>query len=273
MPTTFQIDEKHDSYQPFFDHASAQQIDQAASGPPLAMIVFDLCSIWKSVSNTHSLPLVMFELLKSFAKEYLGGRDYIGREYVKLLTRRLPGEVGSLSHMKRKQLGEAFERIYVDIPKRESDVMDAVVVNVWKDEIMPNFDFTTSVWSSQRLCYGATYYAYEDFLVRTYRALVNKPDYRLPNAREFGVAFENAFTAELRDFCFSGEVNVARLARNALAHNGGRETDELRKEKHSLIVTDGEIQIMPSNNRALFDLLKERATRVVAEAILRLSKP
>jgi hypothetical protein len=110
-------------------------------------------------------------------------------------------------------------------------------------------------------------------LVRLYRIIAVQPDYRMNNAKQFRAEFGKIFTSELRDYCFDGEINVARLVRNALAHNGGRETEELRKEKHQYHIEGGEIQIIPSNTTALFNLLKERATKVVTEAVARLPKP
>lgn len=106
--------------------------------------------------------------------------------------------------------------------------------------------------------------------MRTYRAVIDQPDYRMFSAKQFGDDFAKAFTCELRDFCFTGEVNVARLVRNAATHNSGRETEELRREKHPYRVEDGEIHIPPSNTKDLFDMLKERATRLVTESATRL---
>ena len=273
MEKQFFIDPKYDSYQSFFDHTWAQGIDQLAAGTPLELVVFDLCAAWKSAANTHRLPWLMFQLFQSFARKFLEARESIGSLYLGALNERLTTEMSGLRHMQRRQLGEALQRIYEEVRNKPDKVVGEFVLEKLWDRIVPEFEFSASLWASQRLCFGAIYYAYEDFLVRTYRVIAVDPDYRIRNAKQFGDDFAKAFTNGLRDYCFAGDVNVARMVRNSIAHNGGRETEELRKEKHPYRVESGEIQIVPSNTTSLFELLKERATKVVAEVVSRLPKP
>jgi sugar phosphate isomerase/epimerase len=42
-------------------------------------------------------------------------------------------------------------------------------------------------------------------------------------------------------------VNAARLVRNALAHHGGKETDQLKKVSHGVDILDGVLQVMPAD--------------------------
>jgi hypothetical protein len=272
MEKNLLIDENYDSYQSFFDHTWAQGIDQLVTGTPLAVVVFDLCAAWKAAANTHRLPWLMFQLFRSFSVKFLHARASIGSFYVGALTQRLPTEMGGLRHMQRKQLGDLLQRIYEDVRNHPDQAVGEFVLDKLWDQIVPDFEFHASLWASQRLCFGAIYYAYEDFLVRTYRVIAAQPDYRMNNAKQFHTEFGKVFTPELRDFCFDGEINVARLVRNALAHSGGRETAELSKEKHQYHIEGGEIQIVPSNTTALFNLLKERATKVTTESVARLPK-
>jgi len=273
MKKNLVIDPNFDSYQSFFDHAWAQSIDKVADGTPLAVIVFDLCAAWKAAANTHRLPWLTMQLFKSFARGFVQTREPITKMCIEAVAQRLPAEMERLSNMQRKDMRKVLQRIYEDVCNRpDTAIGEFVIGNMWQ-AILPDFEFTASLWASQRLCYGAIYYAYEDFLVRTYRAVVGQPDYRMFSAKQFGDDFARAFTNELRGFCFAGDVNVARLVRNALAHNGGRETEELRREKHPYRVEDGEIHVLPSNTKGLFDMLKERATRLVTEAATRLQSP
>ena len=97
---------------------------------------------------------------------------------------------------------------------------------------------------------------------------------RFPNARDFGTDLVSAFSKSVCDVCWNEPaIVVARLARNALAHAGGRETKELQKKRpHGLVVEKGKVFILPGHSKALFDLLKERITGFTTEAIKRLPK-
>jgi hypothetical protein len=86
----------------------------------------------------------------------------------------------------------------------------------------------------------------------------------------------------LRDYCWTDtEIDLARLVRHALAHNGGRFGIDLHKYKARFmdatgmtapelrgdlfIVIDGKIQITPGNTTHLFSILKDRVTRTVEQ--------
>lgn len=54
-------------------------------------------------------------------------------------------------------------------------------------------------------------------------------------------------------------IRRARHARHALAHAGGRETEDLRRASHNFTVHDGVIHIMPDDVKALYSTLKDAA--------------
>jgi hypothetical protein len=87
----------------------------------------------------------------------------------------------------------------------------------------------------------------------------------------------------LSDFCWKHEeVDLARLVRNALAHNGGRFGPDLEKYKTRFVgatstakpllrgdqfnLVEGKIQITPDNTRHLFGVLKERVSKIIEKA-------
>ena len=267
------LDANLDSYQSFFDHDWAQNLDQLARGTPLEQVVFDLIAAWKAAALTHRLPWLTVQFFKSFAREFVKSRDSLTKMFVEAFVRDISNKTPSLRHMQRKEVIEAVQGIYKTIGEpAETAVSEHVLDAFWK-RVLGDFEFNGSIWASQRLCFCALYYAYEDFLVRVYQLVSGNPKYRLRTADMFGDDFEKAFSKSLRDLCFSGDVNIARLVRNAFAHNGGRETDPLRAEKHSYHIAGGEIQIVPAQTKALFDLLKDRATRVVVETVPQLPPP
>ena len=83
-----------------------------------------------------------------------------------------------------------------------------------------------------------------------------------------GIGSSATFGIPARDACWSAAaVNVARLARHAIVHNGGRETSDLARTPHSLTVTDGYLQIMAPDTAALYGELKARVGQLVTTAL------
>ena len=97
--------------------------------------------------------------------------------------------------------------------------------------------------------------------------------YRWFRRADFQTDIIAAFGTAICDQCWDDvDVNLARTARNALVHNGGRVTNEfteaLKAAKCPPVVDDGEIQIMAPDTSSLFHLLKDRATQLIAAALL-----
>jgi len=82
--------------------------------------------------------------------------------------------------------------------------------------------------------------------------------------RDAGRAFGSKVAA---DCLTSPPVMIARLVRNALAHDGGRETVHLKGMSHGLAVEQGVLQIMAPDTRELFNRLKRRALKLVRRAV------
>jgi hypothetical protein len=57
--------------------------------------------------------------------------------------------------------------------------------------------------------------------------------------------------------------NIAKLVRHALSHAGGRETADLKKQKHGIKLVEGVLQIVPHDNHNLL-----RRLRVGVEAVV-----
>jgi hypothetical protein len=55
----------------------------------------------------------------------------------------------------------------------------------------------------------------------------------MPQTDEFKKGLRTAFARDVADPCwFHPEINIARLIRHALSHNGGRVTEYLKNQKH-----------------------------------------
>lgn len=100
---------------------------------------------------------------------------------------------------------------------------------IW-EEYLKIEGFTVCLWSSQRLCYGAVYYAYENFLRHCVSVGKKKQNYR-PKPKVFMSDFMELFGAEICNICLGDKkIEQARLVRNSLVHNGGRISSEIMKK-------------------------------------------
>lgn len=268
MKKTFRVDVRMESYKSFFDHGWAARIMEATAATPIAQAVFDLCAAWRGVSNTHAMPYLMLEQFRGFAKGLLGAHWH-GAKWIAATQQGLASEMGDgLSNMGRRRMLAALARLETrfreTLASTELKELDIDILAMWEKHL-ENFEMQAVLWGSQRLCYAAVYYSYEDFLTRCVAAARIDPDYRMPRRNDFAKDLADAFSSNLRDRCWSNSaINVARLARHALVHNGGRVTDELGKITHGILVIDGELQIMATDTSDLYQLLKERAKELAA---------
>lgn len=261
------VDDRLESYLTFFEGEWARRVSKVVDGTPLDPLVFDLTFSWRGAANTHRMPWMMVHVVKSFADGYRGGPDTLCQQWVQVVTLRLLAEMGDrLQPEQRREIQLALDRIAVDV--RVARAVAALQTQFDPNELWVGMvgatEFQFCLQASQRLAFGALFYAYEDFFLRSYRLKSGKANYQI--GKTFSEDFATAFGAGLRDYCWSDpQVNVARQIRHALVHNGGRETEKLRVLGHGIQVMDGELQIMPPNTKALFDILKVRVERFVRE--------
>jgi len=266
------IDPRVAAYKTFFDHAWSRKLDELAAGSKLAEPVFSLCMNWKSAANTHLMPWLMIENLKSFWEGFLRGQESYSERAVAHLAQHVPAAMGdSLSNMKRKKLAE----VMTEIGRRMKQVREQDGEEIDPQALFETFlngpggsELHLSIWGSQRIVFGAVYHAYENFVSRCVGLARNEPDYRSSNIKALHADARAAFGDTTADYCLTDPpVDTARLVRNALAHHGGKETDQLKKVPHGVDVVDGVLQVMPDDNRRLFDTLKDRVFKLVETAL------
>src|SRR5262249_20385819 len=99
----------------------------------------------------------------------------------------------------------------------------------------PEFQFC--ILGTQRINYGSLFFAYEDFLANVIRT--KEPKYS-SKQEPIKTAFARHFGDPLTDFCWNhDEVDLARLVRHALAHNGGRFGKDLEKHRSRFVDATG----------------------------------
>jgi hypothetical protein len=194
---------------------------------------------------------------------------------ISILRDKLVGKIEAkgerLRPMLRKKLQEAIGEIDEDALALRERVRDEVFSrnkDVWGDLIKQRA-FCTSLWSSERMCYSALYYAYEWFLTACVGIKRSEPDYRWFQAAVFRRDFESAFGAVLAKDCLDDEeILIARHARNAFAHRGGRIDDKLGALPHTFEIDGDVIQVNALHTSSLYQKLRTRATQLAQTAAL-----
>lgn len=261
---TIYLDRRLQAYESFYDHTWAKRFSELTRGTVLDQPAFDLCVNWKAAANTHRTPWILVHSLEWQLNGY--ARDDPTRigAIVGELERRLLVEIGAdLPGQARKKLTRAVRKLSDNAIQARTQAHREMSAQMSAEAhwsaLMGETEFGLSIWGAQRLCYGAVYHAYENFVRQCVAIIVGKsPDWR-PGAELVQLA-QQALGSTVVSQCFSSiEITVARHVRNALAHHGGRITKELEGIRHNIQVIDGTLQISAPDTRNLFDQLKEPA--------------
>ena len=266
------IDDRLESYKSFFDHAWAGRIIELAQGTKLDPSVFNLCVNWKAVANAHVLPWFTMNCVSNFAKGLLAAHEPLGRRLVDAFAVRLPAELGdSIRNMQRKKLAEVIRRIGTQIHETVDQAKNLDEVSpkdFWKRflEDPASHELKLSLWGSERVCYSGIYHTYENFVRQSIELAKGSKTGR--GFSELAKDADGTMGKGIADSCLlEPQIKIARLVRNALAHNGGEETNQLKAVSHGIPVEDGVLQVMPLHTHQLFSLLKDRAYRVAEAAV------
>lgn len=173
-----------------------------------------------------------------------------------------------LSNMKRKKLKQVLKHIYEQL----ADAVEQVRSGLTEEKIWALFmdqkEFKLCIWGSQRISYGALYYAYENFVRRCLALIVGENHAQQRDFKKFHRTFTEVYGPDLAQHCLADEcVVTARHVRNSLVHHGGAETPELEGREHGIFVEDGRLQIMAPDVKALADVLKGRVLALAKETV------
>jgi hypothetical protein len=267
------VDDPLESYQTFFDHTWVENIDTMVAGTKLERPIFNLCVSWKAAANTCILPWLICDSVSEFSVGFTMGREPFAAQVIEACAKRLPNEMSRLSNMQRKELIAAVKKIGTEL--RDRLAQQAHEFTVSANQMWMAFlngagasEFRLSIWGSQRTAFGAIYHAYENLLREAVSLASGRPQYKVRKVSTLLTDCANLFGQPIADMCLADpDVRAARLVRNALAHNGGKETAELCGVAHGIRLENGELQIMAPDTRRLFDLLKVRVFKLAEKAV------
>ena len=278
------IDPNVESYEKFFDHSCCKRLFEAVETSPLANAVNALIVAWRSTNGAHILPWLMVESLKNFAQGEMDGNlrfreGYLDRVITGLADKLESRMQYSLKLDQRRALKRAVAGIEVEVQRATERARSEIRFEssgYW-NYLVGNSEFQFCILGIQRINYGSLFFAYDDFLANVNRT--REQAYSSKND-PIKAAFSKHFGATLADHCWNhDEVDLARLVRNTLAHNGGRFGKDLEKygsrfvdatdttapllRGDRFILVNSKIQIVPDNTAYLYALLMERVTRIV----------
>jgi hypothetical protein len=264
---SIRIDDRLDEYRPFFDHDWAARIDRLAGRTKLAEPVFKLSVNWRAAANACAMPWLVCRASQSLWSKFLGRQQPFSERVTGAMAQRLAEEMSdSLSRAKQRKLNDAIERIGREVHQQAEEAIHVDAQTLWKG-LMTEPEFQLAIWGSLRLGYGSIYHSYEHFLRECIALAVDNPGYKGRRIHALVRDARRLFGPKVAHDCLvSPQVMAARLVRNALAHDGGRETPQLKSVAHGLTVEQGVLQIMAPDTRGLFDLLAIRALKLVRRA-------
>jgi hypothetical protein len=282
------IDPNLDSYKQFFDPCWCKRMFEAVETSPLNDAISALMVAWRSTNGAHMLPWLMAHSLRRFAEGEGNGSLRFRADYSGAIVKGIVTKLESrMQHSLKRDQRLALKRVVTKIEKEAHDDLKAAqskaefpLARYW-EFLTHASEFQFSILGTQRINYGSLFFAYEDFLANVIRT--KEPTYS-SKKENIKFAIARRFGDPLADFCWNrDEVTLARLVRNALAHNGGRFGADLEKYKTRFVdatgtttpkfqgdlfvLLDGKIQITPLNTTYLFGVLKDRVTKVVEELV------
>ena len=284
---TVVIDPRLSSYNGFFDLKWAERILTAVEGSLLKPAVNSLVVAWRSTNGSHRLPSLIVQSLQRFADAEPTAQLQARALYAERLAHDIAEKLEA-----RMQYGLNFDQrrsLRRAVAKIEQETFEAAKLvrlrvkfdceGYWK-QIADEPEFRFCLIGTQGLNYGGLFFDYEDFLASVIRT--KKLDFD-SKKKQIGDALAKHLGEPLRAYCWADpEVDVAMQIRHALVHNGGRyrsdrldayasrfvhvgRGDELELKGEQFLVMNGKIQISPRNTSHLFEVLKERVSKIVDE--------
>lgn len=288
------LDPNYGSYEQFFDYDWATDVFKRVENSPLKQAATDFVLACRYASEAHRLPWLSVELLRSYSEGEQKAVLAVRAEYAKPLIQRI---VQKLETKMEKQLTrgtrQALTRAIKEIEKE--CFLEAQEVARTKFDSTAYWDYMTnpkrdttgiipmSIFGIQRNNYLALYFAYENLSLHVIKT--KKPNFKADPPKVTISGTLDELFGTLGKECWDDEVDLARLVRNQLVHNGGRYNPAKFDAKYkarfidqttspqvpilsgeSFIVLNNKIQITASNGRHLFNVLKNRAKKMIDKA-------
>lgn len=277
---TLSIEPDLEAYDTFFDRPWAVALAKRAP-VQLSSAVGNLIFSWRVAANIHRLPWLTIHRLEAFAEGFMRRSKpdmaVLMERFRNWLFKEMDGE---LRRVEKKAInaviGKLDQGLRIESQKKNGKIP---AMAYWAD-ICDQQEMAFSVTGSQNQSYCALFFAYDWFLAGCFRALGGEPKLRTTDRRFWKRFAELLGRDPVPDYWEEPESStsrplaVAKFARHSIAHTGGLAKDELKAEKHDLRISpEGFISVWPENNRALFNLLREKVDSLVDEVMQKICPP
>ena len=268
-----------------FSHEWAKALMALSTATSFDDAAFNLCASWKSTDNCHYLPHFMVENIASQVNSIADSETPLSLTIIKLVPDRLvkalaanqPGQKRSdkLNYAQRKRLRSEYDRLIAECQEALKSPSPKPSIDSTWNLVATAEEFKLCLWGTQRLCYAAFYYAYEDFVKECVGIRLGKSDYEKPRHDDFKRDIRMAFGdkgEEVLATCYTDAfITLARQIRDSLVHHGARLTKQLKPQEQTLarygfMIEDGEIQVTATQTRALYERLSQAATKLLESA-------
>ena len=291
------LDPNYSSYEQFFDYKWADDILKRVAASPLKEAVIDFVLSCRYASEAHRLPWLSVELLRSYAEGETKGSLRFRTLYAERVINDIVQKIAKKMdrHLTRDSQ-KALRRVVKEIEKESFDAQRAAscikfdTTAYWQYMTDPKRDTTgiipMSIFGIQRNNYLALFFAYEDLSLHVIKT--KKPKFKADPKKgvTIGSTLDALFGGTLGKECWDDEIDLARLVRNQLVHSGGRYDPAKFDAKYKarfvdqktsplapilkgelFIVVNNTIQITPCNGRHFFNVLKDRAMKLIDKAV------
>jgi hypothetical protein len=251
------------------DDWGEKTIGPIPEGTVLERLLLDLAISWRSASYTAQMPATTIRAMHAAA---LGRSKFVSPDSsIVAFSERIIGQLAQQvpeiveNGALHARLISELATISTDFPDRAMAVKNEYPIEPIWAEFMNETPFRLSLWASQRIAFVAFYNAYEAFIVDCLKVGTGRSQLRSTDKKPFNEALRKALCKDVSEACwFNPEINIARLVRHALSHNGGRETEDLKKQKHGVKVIGEELQVMPEDNHKMLHRLRKAVEEVVS---------
>lgn len=270
------IDENLESYQNYLPDEWVKRLhDSVPENTMLDLLVLKLGASWRCATYTAQMPST---LTKGFLSAAIGRTSFSSpdssiTQMSEAIIRRLCDKLPSLNFNKEitRQLKFHLLEISRELLHEVSVATRAAnnsfdIQNFWKQHLSDQA-FRLSLRDSQRSAFLSVFHAYESFLIDCLKIYSGTNKLRV-NTGLFNKTLDSFLCESDRGLIWIGkDIKVFKEARNALAHNGGKLTDELRSiSSGKFIVAGDELQIMPKDVKDLIGVLMIGVDAIVAIA-------
>lgn len=276
---TLKIDENLESYKGFHDSAWANKIADLVNKTKYQGVVENLIQTWRGASSARRLPFLLIMGLESILKSIIMN-IVTPDHYLEMLVEEIKNDVNRLglnmTFSDKQVLLSVLRSKKKSIEDRIMSVKDEKPFisskDIWK-QYLTESDFILSLWMSEMNAYCSIYFAYESLIVDSLSQLRREDESmhrtkRITSGKEIAKRLTNIFgrTAS-NEYWEDREVNMARLIRHAIVHNGQKITVELERYRSVIPQIDGRIMITAKETNKLYDVLKNKSYSFVSECI------